>query len=273
MKKTLTLLAILAAIGPAWGAEVVSSNIVGYEKVTLTAGLNLIGSQFVLVGGDTATMNELTTSMEGQSGYDDDSYDPTTELRIWTGSGYAQYGWTGDLLTDSPALAEEMGVDDHSFDNQWLNGDYEIAEDEMDVGKGFWIKAKTAGTVVMSGEVPNSDTITVSLSPGLNLVSYPWPMAADMQKIQVSGQTGYDDDSYDPTTELRVWTGSGYAQYGWSGNLLEESPSLADEMGVTDHSLDNKWLNGDYEVESKTIDYGKGFWIKAPNSGSVTFSK
>ena len=109
---------------PAWGAEVVSSNIVGYEKVTLSAGLNLIGSQFVVVGGGTATMNELTTAMDGQSGYDDDSYDPTTELRIWTGSGYAQYGWSGDLLADSPALADEMGVTDHSLDNQWLKLHY-----------------------------------------------------------------------------------------------------------------------------------------------------
>ena len=42
MKKTLTLLAILAAIGPAWGADVVSSNIVGYNKVTLTKGYNML---------------------------------------------------------------------------------------------------------------------------------------------------------------------------------------------------------------------------------------
>ena len=250
-----------------------SSNIVGYEKVTLTAGLNLIGSQFVVIGGKTATMNELTAVMEGQSGYDDDSYDPTTELRVWTGSGYAQYGWTGDLLTDSPALADEMGVTDHSFDNKWLNGSYEVSEEDLDAGMGFWIKAKTGGTVTFAGEVPTNDTVTVNLVPGLNLVSYPWPMAADMQKIQVNGQTGYDDDSYDPTTELRVWTGSGYAQYGWSGNLLQESPALADEMGVEDHSLDNKWLNGSYEVETKPIGYGTGFWIKAPNAGTVTFSK
>ena len=34
MKKTLTLLAIMAAIGPAWGADVISSNVVGYNKIT-----------------------------------------------------------------------------------------------------------------------------------------------------------------------------------------------------------------------------------------------
>ena len=42
MKKTLTLLAILAAIGPAWAADVVSSNVVGYQKLTVKKGLNLL---------------------------------------------------------------------------------------------------------------------------------------------------------------------------------------------------------------------------------------
>ena len=273
MKKTLTLLAILAAIGPAWGAEVVSSNIVGYTKVSLEAGLNLIGSQFLLVGGQTPNINELTTSLDGQSGYDDSTYSPTTELRVWTGNGYDTYGWTGDLLKDSPELAGEMGVTDDSIDNQWLDMDYAVTEDPLANGQGFWIKAGSAGSVTLAGEVPSGDSITINLVAGLNLVAYPWPMNVDLAKIQVTGQKGYDNDSYNPTTEIRVWAGNGYDTYGWTGSLLTDSPDLASEMGVTDDSLDNKWLNMDYEVPDEPINLGTGFWIKAQNAGTVTFSK
>ena len=89
----------------------------------------------------------------------------------------------------------------------------------------------------------------------------------------LAGQTGFDDESYEPTTELRLWNGRGYDKYGWSGNLLTESPNFASDLGVDDNSLDNKWLDDDYAAATDTLDVGAGFWIKAPNAGTVTFSK
>lgn len=261
------------ARAPAWGAEVVSSNIVGYNKVTLSAGLNLLASQFVLVGGEQPTINDAVVVMSGQSGYDDESFDPTTELRVWTGGGYDTFGWTGNLLTDSPNMASEMGVNDDSLNNKWLTDSYEEAEEPLNTSLGYWLKAGSAGTVTFSGEVPSSDTVTVQVSAGLNLVSYPWPMDVDLKNIQMNGQSGYDDESFDPTTELRVWTGGGYDTYGWTGNLLVDSPNMASEMGVSDNSLDNLWLNDAYEVPDEPLPIGKGFWIKAEKAGSVTFKK
>ncbi len=249
-----------------------SSNIVGYNKVTLQTGLNFIGSQFVIVGGDSGDMN-TSVDATGQNGFDDDSFDATTTLKVWTGAGYVDYGWTGNFLTESPTLAGELGVTDNSYDNKWLNDDYEVVEEDVDVGTGFWIKAGKAGTVTLSGEVPGDDPVTIDLAAGLNMVSYPWPMAVDLQKIQLTGQTGFDDDSFDATTTIKVWTGSGYVDYGWSGNFLTESPTLAGELGVTDESYNNKWLNDDYEIETETLPIGTGFWIKASNTGKVTFTK
>ena len=274
MKKTALLAVALATClgyAPAQAAEVVSSNIVGYNKVTLSPGLNMLGSQFVLVGTQAdQDMNEMA-QVTGQNGYDA-NYNPTTTIRVWNGGGYVRYGWSGNLLEDSPDLADEMGVTDHSLDNKWLDDRYEVTDETVSIGSGFWLSAGNAGTVMFSGEVPSTNSVvSVNVAPGLNMLSYPWPVAADMQKIQISGQKGYDAN-YNPTTTIRVWNGGGYVRYGWSGNLLEDSPDLADEMGVTDHSLDNKWLNDKYEVETQPIAIGTGFWISAEKAGTVTFS-
>lgn len=282
MKKTLTLLAILAAIGPAWGADVVSSNIVGYNKVTLNEGLNLLSAQFVPVGADGSLSLEDITSLTGEASFDEDFAAQTT-LRFFTGSGYEYYGWSGNLTTENPdlaeALADEQELDDASvLNNKWLDSSYEIASDPVDIGSGFWLYAKTAsGVFTVSGEVPGDDPVTANLVAGLNLVSYPWPMACDLSKITVSGQPSYDED-FSPQTTIRVFTGSGYEYYGWSGNLTAENPdlaeALAEEQELADASvLNNKWLDSSYEIVKTPIEIGKGFWIYAANAGKVTYEK
>ena len=61
MNKKIYALAALAAVAlPAWAAEVYSSNIVGYQKVTLQPGFNLIGAGFVQVGsGDSFALKDV----------------------------------------------------------------------------------------------------------------------------------------------------------------------------------------------------------------------
>ena len=220
------------------------------------------------VGGQAATLNALA-SLQGQASYDDD-YDPQAELRVWTGSGYYTYEWSGALSTEQPDLAEELGGDDGSLDNQWLDA-YDTTDETLGVGVGFWVKASGTGSVTLVGEVPVETTVSKNLSAGLNLVAYPWPMTASLSKIQLSGEPSYDDD-YDPQCELRVWTGSGYYTYEWSGALSTEQPDLAEELGGDDGSLDNQWLDA-YDTTDATIPAGIGFWIKAANVGTITFSK
>ena len=69
---------------------------------------------------------------------------------------------------------------------------------------------------------------------------------------------------------------TGYRYYSWSGNLTTENPDMAeeleDELGVDASTLNNKWLDGDYE-DSGTAAIGTSFWIYAKNPGTVTFTK
>ena len=280
MKRTLTLLAILAAIGPAWGAEVVSSNIVGYNKIELKAGLNMLSSQFVVVGSEKTPL-DLTdaTNLTGQPSFNE-SGDAQTTLRFWTGGGYTYYGWAGNLTGENPDMAEEiadeLGVDPATLDNHWLDGDYAVVDDPMESGEGFWLYAKNGGTLTISGQVLDTDTETRDLVAGLNMVASPWPMNVSLTKISVTGQPSFNE-SGDAQTTLRVWTGGGYTYYAWAGNLTGENPDMAeeiaDELGVDPATLNNHWLNGDYEIADDEIEIGTSFWIYAKNSGTITFSK
>ena len=123
-------------------AEVVSSNIVGYNKVTLTSGYNLIGSQFVNIGQDTQDINELFPGSNTLPGLDANG-DFQSTLLVWSGSGYATYGWMN--ATDG------TDAGDDSYNSKWVLQDFsDIANVTIGIGKGFWIQTPAAATVTLS---------------------------------------------------------------------------------------------------------------------------
>ena len=89
-----------------------SSNIVGYQKVTLSKGWNMVGVQFVRVGGDVKNLTDCFVLDDTFAGYDDD-YKFSTQMRIWNGDGYDFYGWAGSSGTDVD--------DDPSLDYTWTD--------------------------------------------------------------------------------------------------------------------------------------------------------
>ena len=241
---------------PAWGAEVVSSNIVGYEKISLSAGYNMVGVQFAEVGGDTkilSTVGELDSTMDGV----DEDGDYATTMRVWTGNGYKTYGWSGTGMSEF--------FDDASLDNKWLNNDMEEDDTDMTASSGFWVNAATAGTMIISGEVPSTATVSVQLTAGYNIIANPYPGAVKVADFGIleSKFAGVNEDG-DYATTLRIWTGNGYKTYGWSGTGMSEF--------FDDASLDNKWLNNDMETDTETIPFGTAVWINAEQAGTITFS-
>ena len=239
----------------------------------------MLSAQFVEVGsGNVDLALPDATNMSGQPSYDENG-DAQTTLRLFTGTGYRYYSWSGNLTTENPDMAEELedelGVDASTLNNQWLDGDYEISQAPLSVADGFWLYAKNAGTITLSGQVYEGDTATFDLVAGLNMVSSPWPMDLPLSSITVTGQPSYDENG-DAQASLRIYTGTGYRYYSWSGNLTTENPDMAeeleDELGVDASTLNNKWLDGDYE-DSGTAAIGTSFWIYAKNPGTVTFTK
>ena len=252
----------------------------GYNKITLKEGLNLLGAQFVPVGqqNKTLVLSDLT-NMTDQPSYERGK--SQTQLRFWNGGGYDTYGWSGAFSVENEDDAQEM-VDDGDLENitdldyKWLSG-FDIADDiPAATTEGFWLYAKEAGTITISGEVPSTNAqITVQLAAGLNMVAVPWPVNCKLKNINVPNQPSYERGK--SQTQLRFWNGGGYDTYGWSGAFSVENEDDAQEMvddgdleNITD--LDYKWLSGFEDASDEVVPLGQGFWIYAKEEGSVIFT-
>ena len=229
----------------------------GYQKVSLDAGYNMIGMQFVEVGSaDAKALADAAKLDAAMSGFNEDG-DYATELKVWRNGTYTTFGWSGSSGTDV--------LGDDSLDNKWLNKDLEETADELDAEDAVWIKAEKAGTVTVCGQVPSESTVTVPLAAGYNMVANPYPKTVKVADFGVlsANMAGFNEDG-DYATELKVWKNGTYTTFGWSGS------SGTDVLG--DDSLDNKWLNKDLEETDDTVDFGHGVWIKAGSAGSITFT-
>ena len=141
-KQLLTMLAVCAA-SCAWAAEVYSANTIGYTRVAVNSGLNLLGSQFVEVGTDAAAgINDIVIASADLPGMDLDSFEFQTFLMTWTGAGYTSYyligAGQGELLGDA------------SLDGKWVDGSYQLVDVTIPAGSGFWVQTTGAGTVTFA---------------------------------------------------------------------------------------------------------------------------
>ena len=232
----------------------------GYQKVALQPGYNLVGVQFSQVGGESLDLTNAIIMDDSYAGYDDD-YKFKTTLRVWdtTKQIYDTYGWAGTSGTDID--------DDPSLDNTWTDLEaYAVEGESLDVSQGIWIRAEKAGTALVAGEV-KTDSVVVPLVAGFNLVANPYPKAVRVTNFGIMDSTyaGYDDD-YKFATTLRKWdpTKQIYDTFGWAGT----SGTDIDD----DPSLDNTWTDLEAYETNEMIQPGEGVWIRAEKAGNITFS-
>ncbi len=254
------------AVRPAWGAEVVSSNIVGYNKMTFEPGFAIVGTQFFNVGADVKDLQELfgtdhtLPGITAQGAFQ-------TELRLWREGQYQIYGWVADGQGSDPDL-----LDDASYDAKWVDKDsWEVAENiEVAPGEAFWIKTPANGIATMSGEVKSEDKATLNLSVGFVLASNPFPEKMDIQKVKPDANVLGINAAGEFQTELRLWREGQYKIYGWVADGQGSDPDLLD-----DASYDAKWVDKDSwaVAENVDIEIGEGFWIKTLGTGSIEFTK
>lgn len=248
---------------PAWGAEVVSSNIVGYDKINLSEGFNLVGIQFQTVGATSDLSRKIATIAtldDSMSGYDD-GYEYATQMQVWDPgtASYTIYGWAGTSPGDIDGMDE--------LNNQWLDFNTEETDETIQVMNGVWIKAEKAGTMTLSGQVLQADTPqTINLAEGFNIVANPYPVEvkiAEFGKLDAT-MSGYDD-GYEYATQMQVWNPAtaSYTIYGWAGT----SPGEIDGMSA----LNNQWLDFNTEETTDTLPIGAAVWIKAEKAGTITF--
>ena len=127
------MLAVCAA-SCAWAAEVYSANTVGYTRVAVNPGFNLVGAQFVEVGTDSsAAINNLVVASADLPGINSSYTGFDTTLQVWTGLGYTTYG----LL----AVGQGEAVQMPDWDGKWLLSNMTgLADADLPTGNGFWIQ-------------------------------------------------------------------------------------------------------------------------------------
>ena len=283
-------LALLVAL-PARATEVVSSNIVGYNKVKLNCRMTMTSASFQEVGNSSGLISIqsiVPDSSVTPIDWEDEDLPMGSRFLIWNGSDYADgtYYWTGEVPRE---IASEMEADLHleagSYNNIWVNADYEPVELMLPAGTAFWIDdaARTAtstANVVVSGEVVgDSATKEFSTNNRMTMLGNPFPVAISPNDLTMNGLIGIDweDEDLKMGSRLLIWNGSDYADgtYYWTGEVPRE---IASEMETDLHletgSYNNIWVNADYEPVDVTIPVGGAFWIDNVNSGdgsSVTF--
>ncbi len=246
----------------------------GYHKINLVKGFNMIAPQFVFVGSDSltrdiSTIGTLANASGGaMAGYDAD-YFYATEMKVWDPAQqtYVEYGWAGTSPEDIDDMAE--------LNNTWLDAGTEETDDTIGVGNGFWVKAAEAGTMTISGEVPSGNNIpagglVVNLVKGFNMVANPYPQAVPVSTFGVlatssgGAMPGYDAD-YFYDTEMKVWDPAQqtYIEYGWAGTSPEDIDDMAE--------LNNTWLDAGTEETDDKVPQGASVWIKAGAAGTITF--
>ena len=137
MKKTMMIAALFAASTfAACAADVYSSNIVGYSKLTVPAGYSLSGGQFQTVGGEALSLSAVVPEA---------GFVPGDALRFWTGAGYEEIGFYNDDY--DPA-------DDSLIGPGYGDLDQYIVHKTVAVGGGFWVQCANGGTVTFPDPTP-----------------------------------------------------------------------------------------------------------------------
>ena len=236
MKKTALLAVALATcLGyvPAQAAEVVSSNIVGYQKVAVPAGMTIIGQQFGAVGGGTNDIQNIKADGLSDGGMD--------ALLVWNGTSYDEYLFysaTDNIKGDGTAA--------------WGNLDWEPIEEDVPIGTGMWANTQGAATITFSGEV--GSLTTVHFTAGMNLITQTFPVDVSIQDISAEGLSDGGMDA------ILVWNGTSYDEYLYY--------SATDNINGDGKAA---WGNLDWESVDATLPAGHGFWLNAQGAGTLTF--
>jgi len=239
---------------------------VGYTKINLDIGLNLLGQQYVNVGDDDAlNVQELITS-DNLAGHDQ-SYNPLSELWVFENGGYKFYKYiSAQDANDWDEYVDENGT---NWVGKWVDANYVVADFPVDTARGLWVKTTTQSQVFFKGQVFSETNYTVNVESGLNLISNPFPVKWDIQNFTTLDLEGHDT-GYNPQSEIWIFVNGGYKFYKFiSAQDAVDWDEYVDENGT---NWVNKWVDANYVVADEiTVDPGYGFWVRTSSNASMKF--
>ncbi len=223
----------LGRLRPAQAAEVVSSNIVGYNKLAVTANaFEILGAQFTSIGDTDIDIQDLI--VDGVAAGDN--------LLFFNGTGYDSYTYSDETYSED--WSQQLGPG-------WLDDEVGTrATRDVKPGEGFWIRPVASETITAAGEVSVGTTYTFAGNDVNKLVAIPVPMKVDLQNVDFKNIAAGDT--------IQTYNGSGYNSYTYSDETYSEDWS---------QQLGPGWLDDEVGTRSsREVDIGKGFWIKAASA-------
>ncbi len=199
----------------------------------MSAGMTIIGQQFVAVGGGAQDIQTIKGEGLSDGGVD--------ALLAWNGSSYDEYLYyseSDDINGDGTAA--------------WGDLNWEAIQEPIAVGTGMWVNTQGAATITFSGEV--GDVTSVAFSAGMNLITQTLPQDIDIQDVVAEGLSDGGVDA------ILVWNGSSYDEYLYY--------SESDDINGNGTAA---WGDLNWEAVTATLPAGYGFWLNAQGSGTLTF--
>lgn len=253
MKKLMTAMAAcaVASLSLADGSGVTSANTVGYQQVTLSAGNNLIGNNWLAVGdanGGKVKINEFLADPQGQIFYGTNLTANADKLQVWNGTGYDIYNFF--KKSDGTVVGWRAGTASSATTNY------------INLAAGFWIQKKgLPGTkLTLAGEVDDAGAVAQTVKVGNNLLGSAYPVSMSINSTNFNWTSiCYGTNLTANADKLQVWNGTGYNIY----NYFKKSDGTV--VG---------WRAGTASTATTdTIPTGVGFWYqrKAAAGGSATF--
>ena len=201
----------------------------GYQKITLTQGYNMVSPMFNAIGGDVKAIKDI---FEEKTGWVSDEAETDADyIKIWYNGGYA---YTYFVSSDA--------------DDAWANGEdaFTETEDTIPENVGFWLYNRGAQkTVTLAGEVPVGD-VTLTLNPGYTMLANPFAAPLPVKSIVAISGAFVSDEAETDADYIKIWRNGGYnATYFVSSDA------------------DDAWANGEdaFTETDDTIAPGEAFWF------------
>ncbi len=221
----------MAGVAPAWGAEVVSSNVVGYQKVTLAAeNYTLLAPMFTYVGGGDKEVSDLFAENDFTSADTDADAD---FIELWEVGAYSRKYFFSSDAGDAWSDATD-GFDETT--------------DTVDGKLGFWFYNRDTNDkeVTLAGEVATEDVEVELVANNYTLIGNPFAAPLPIKSIvAVSGNfTSADTDADADFIEL--WEDGAYSRkYFFSSDAGDAWSDATDGFDETED----------------TVPAGLGFWF------------
>ncbi len=222
---------MLATDVPAWAAEVVSSNTVGYQKITLTAGnYTLVSPTFEPVGGGEKRIKEIFAE---DSFVAADNAGDADYIDLWEGGGYSRTYFFSSDAGDAWSDAQD------GFDE---------TDDTIPAGLGFWLYSQAASdkTVTLAGQVPTNSIVVDIEGDNYTLLGNPFAAPLPIKSIVAAEGAFTSADNAGDADFIDLWEDGGYSRtYFFSSDAGDAWSDAQDGFDETDD----------------TIPAGLGFWF------------